>query len=224
LTFPKRSTSRRLDTALAIRSTALELFSRQGYQSTTLRDIATRVGIQVGSLYNHIESKSELLCEIADTVIRDLLSEQLQIASEPDAETRLENLVSHLLRFEAQRQRELNVLHCEFRNLPPRERSEIGSMQREHELLYVTALEDGVRQGSLRTLDAHLTARAIFGLVASFAPLAAGERRPAVGLIEDAAINLITRGISSQGSSVRTGPTHGQLQPASVGAPIGASR
>jgi AcrR family transcriptional regulator len=224
LTFPKRSTNRRLDTALAIRSTALDLFSRQGYQFTTLRDIATRVGIQVGSLYNHIESKYELLCEIVHTVIRDLLSEQLQIASEPHAATRLENLVSHLVRFEAHRHWELNVAYCELRNLPARERSQICSMQREHDLLYLTALEDGVRQGSLRTLDAHLTTRAIFGLVASLAPLATGERRWAVGVIEDAAVNLVMGGISNRGSLVGTRAKDPQSLSALVAAPVDTSR
>ncbi|HVC34357.1 MAG TPA: helix-turn-helix domain-containing protein [Chloroflexota bacterium] len=53
-------------TAEEIRSAALELFYKRGFQASTLRGIAAKVGIQVGSLYNHIGSKSDLLFEIME--------------------------------------------------------------------------------------------------------------------------------------------------------------
>jgi AcrR family transcriptional regulator len=43
-------------TSEEIRSVALELFCKRGFQATTLRDVASKVGIQVGSLYNHMSS------------------------------------------------------------------------------------------------------------------------------------------------------------------------
>ena len=35
---------------------ALELFALQGYDATSARQLAARVGIEAGSLYNHISS------------------------------------------------------------------------------------------------------------------------------------------------------------------------
>ena len=51
----RRSRSVGENTADGIRQVAMDLFYKQGFQATTLRHIASRVGIQVGSLYNHIE-------------------------------------------------------------------------------------------------------------------------------------------------------------------------
>ena len=42
-------------------SAALELFSTKGFSETTIRDIATVVGIQPGSFYGHFASKEEIL-------------------------------------------------------------------------------------------------------------------------------------------------------------------
>ena len=44
-----------------IRRAALELFTRQGYEATTMTDIGNRVGIRGPSLYKHVTCKQELL-------------------------------------------------------------------------------------------------------------------------------------------------------------------
>lgn len=47
-----------------IRLAASTLFSQAGYKGIGMRRLAAAVGIQVGSLYNHIESKQALLYEL----------------------------------------------------------------------------------------------------------------------------------------------------------------
>ena len=46
-----------LPTKERIVDAAIDLFHRQGYNATSLRQIADEVGLQVGSLYNHMRSK-----------------------------------------------------------------------------------------------------------------------------------------------------------------------
>jgi AcrR family transcriptional regulator len=52
--------------SVAVRRTALELFATKGFQSVSLRQLADAVGIQAGSLYNHIESKQALLFDFIE--------------------------------------------------------------------------------------------------------------------------------------------------------------
>ncbi|WP_373237574.1 TetR/AcrR family transcriptional regulator [Cohaesibacter celericrescens] len=44
----------------AIYDASIELIYQNGYEAVSLRQLAGTVGIQVGSLYNHIASKQEL--------------------------------------------------------------------------------------------------------------------------------------------------------------------
>ncbi len=44
---------------------AARLFAEQGYQGTSLADLADALGIQKPSLYHHIDSKEDLLWEVA---------------------------------------------------------------------------------------------------------------------------------------------------------------
>ena len=46
--------------------TAVELFSKQGYHGTSIRDLAKTVGIKESSLYNHYSGKSSILDAILD--------------------------------------------------------------------------------------------------------------------------------------------------------------
>src|SRR6201989_1693987 len=44
---------------------AARLFAEQGYQGTSLADLAEELGVQKPSLYHHIASKEDLLWEVA---------------------------------------------------------------------------------------------------------------------------------------------------------------
>jgi AcrR family transcriptional regulator len=54
-----------------IKSAALGLFARQGYEGTALSEIASAVGIKTPSLYAHIESKEALYLELFEDVVRE---------------------------------------------------------------------------------------------------------------------------------------------------------
>ncbi|MES1924448.1 TetR/AcrR family transcriptional regulator [Salinisphaera sp. T31B1] len=55
-------------TAARIQNAALALFARQGYEATTLAQIADAVGIRKPSLYNHIQHKEGLYLALVDQV------------------------------------------------------------------------------------------------------------------------------------------------------------
>jgi AcrR family transcriptional regulator len=57
------------DTRETIRAVALELFSTKGFEQTSLREIAERVGLTKASLYYHYSSKQALLVAVVEPVL-----------------------------------------------------------------------------------------------------------------------------------------------------------
>jgi AcrR family transcriptional regulator len=56
----KEKTTKGEVTRVAIEDAALELFMEQGYHATSMRQIADRVGLALGGIYNHFKSKEEI--------------------------------------------------------------------------------------------------------------------------------------------------------------------
>ena len=55
---------RRTDTREQIRRLALELFAERGYDGTSLREIADRLGITKAAVYYHFKTKEEILASL----------------------------------------------------------------------------------------------------------------------------------------------------------------
>ncbi len=58
--MPKEKLKKGETTRLAIEDAAIALFMEQGYHATSMRQVADRVGLALGGIYNHFKSKDEI--------------------------------------------------------------------------------------------------------------------------------------------------------------------
>ena len=56
----------RQDTRQRIQTVALELFAEQGYDKTSLREIAERLDVTKAALYYHFKSKEDIVASLAE--------------------------------------------------------------------------------------------------------------------------------------------------------------
>jgi len=60
------------DTRERIQAVALELFAEQGYEATSLREIAERLGVTKAALYYHFKSKEDIVRSFTEDYVADL--------------------------------------------------------------------------------------------------------------------------------------------------------
>lgn len=60
--------ARRSDTRDRIRAVAMELFAEQGYEKTSLRQIAERLGVTKAALYYHFRTKEDIVASLSDDI------------------------------------------------------------------------------------------------------------------------------------------------------------
>ena len=62
--MPTIKTQRNSSKKQVIIGKAARLFREKGFAATSMRDLAEEVGVEAASLYNHIQSKAEILQDI----------------------------------------------------------------------------------------------------------------------------------------------------------------
>jgi len=75
---------KKLDKRERIRAAARELFARRGYSAATMRDIAGRAHVALGTLFNYADDKRDLVFLIFNDVL-DRLTDRALAAPRPDA-------------------------------------------------------------------------------------------------------------------------------------------
>lgn len=149
-------------TAEAIRAAGLRLIYEHGYGGMSLRDLAQAVGLQPGSLYNHIATKQALLFELVSghmCALTEALDAALAGIEGPLA--RLDAFVAFHLRYHLDRKMEVFVNNSELRSLEPDNRAAITAMRRDYERRLADILATGAAEGDFVVPDVPVTSYAI---------------------------------------------------------------
>jgi AcrR family transcriptional regulator len=170
-------------TEARIRREAMALFYERGYHATSMRDIAARVGIKAGSLYNHYPGKQDLLLRISLEATRELYSGAIaRLDGVEDAEEALRTYIRWHVEFHATHRLECRVADTELRALTPDARQAVVEVRDAHEELFVELLRRGARERGWRIANERVVAIAVLTLCTEVdawfrddGPLTAGE-------------------------------------------------
>lgn len=145
------------NTARLIREKAAELFFEKGYHATSLREVAAASGLKVGSLYNHITSKEDLLLQVMGGTMDDLVDAQrAALAGDADQVERLRAAVGCHVRFHAERAQEVFIGNTNLRALSEDARQKIIAKRTDYERIIRTLIEEAGHAGLASVIDPRL--------------------------------------------------------------------
>ena len=160
-----RSTSVSSD---AVRTAAAELFARQGYRGTSMKDIGGALAVSAPNLYNHVPNKQDLLVVIMDNAMDrahaalddalagvDDVAEQLRRATE----TSVLDFLGHAA--------EITVCNTEIRSLEEPGRSRIIGKRDAYAARIRAIVDRGCAEGRFRTAHPRPATFAILELPAN---------------------------------------------------------
>lgn len=147
-----RQTDDRGPTAQRIADAAVELFYRQGYPQTSVREITAACGITPGALYNHFPSKEELLWTVVERTHRineQSIADALERA-EDDPVAQLRELVRAVTTTHSTDRLAAIVSRNEARRLPEAQARQALESQRRIRRTFERTLEAGRDSGAFR--------------------------------------------------------------------------
>lgn len=133
---------------------ALALFADQGYEGTSIRQIAARAGLSVPGLYHHYSAKQSILVSLLEAVMVDLLGRTRQALDEKldaPASEQFDAVVECLLRFHMFRRDEAFVASTELRSLTPDNRETYIALRDEQQRMLDDIIVAGAADGSFTT-------------------------------------------------------------------------
>jgi len=146
----------------AVLREAERLFSRQGYPSVTLREIADDAMIEAGEVYALFSSKEAILWEIAIRCARDFKHNVEPIArKELQTLAKLSNMIQTHVEVVLRNRNAAGIFINEWRHLHEPRRSEYVVLRDEYERLFRQVLAKGIEEHLFREVDEKLGAMVI---------------------------------------------------------------
>ena len=144
---------------------AARLFAAKGYHGTSIGDLAEAMGVQKGSLYAHIDSKADLLWEVAREGAAAFHSALDALPDELPPTEKIRLALRAHLRVVAEQLDVATVFVREWRYLEGERRDEILNERRRYEERLRGLFREGREHGQLRT-DLDEAAAALLALSA----------------------------------------------------------
>jgi AcrR family transcriptional regulator len=163
---PSRANGRA--TRAAVREKAIDLFYEYGYRSASLRTLAGQIGLQAGSLYNHITNKQQLLFHLLKEIMEEVLEQTHRRVREGDSPVQqLHDFAETHLEFHTSRPKEIFIGNSELRNLEPENYKAIIALRREYFDVIHGIVKRGAETGLFKVSDPKTAARVIIGMLNS---------------------------------------------------------
>lgn len=152
----------------AIRKAGLKLIYEHGFEAMSLRQLASEVGIQVGSLYNHITTKEDLLYDLIKVHMDELFRQHDEIRAQVRDKgpvERIKAFIAFHVTYHILRKREVFIGASELRSLEPNHYEEIVAMRRQYERHLIEILREGGEMGLFSCGDSSVAAYGILAML-----------------------------------------------------------
>jgi AcrR family transcriptional regulator len=157
-----------IDSRQDILHTAARLFQQQGYDATSMNDVAAALKLSKGGLYHHFQSKDEILFNLMNHAL-DVTQERVIDAVQDiaDPEERLRTVIRrHIEVVMSVRDREITVMLHENHPLPPAMRRKINARKKDYVHFMENLIAEVQRErGSKANVSARASAFALLGMI-----------------------------------------------------------
>ncbi|WP_439152783.1 TetR/AcrR family transcriptional regulator [Winogradskyella sp.] len=128
---------------------AAKLFKEKGYSAVTMRDLAAAMGIKAASLYNHINSKQEILQLIVIAIANEFTSEMKSIQSSNDScINKLHKIIQLHVKLSSQNSYGMACLNNDWMHLED-QLDHYKTLRTDYENDFRKILEEGINTGEI---------------------------------------------------------------------------
>ncbi len=142
---------------------AISLFKEKGFHRTTTREIAKESGFSIGTLYEYIRTKEDVLFLVCDSIYEQVKQRlELVIAKEVPSVKMLKNVVRAYFELMDEMQEEVLVMYQEVKSLEKEAQVYVLKKEREMVDMLKQVIESCLPEHNISDMDTELIANNIF--------------------------------------------------------------
>jgi AcrR family transcriptional regulator len=145
---------------------ASKLFREKGFGAASMRDLAEHVGVEAASLYNHIQSKSEILQAICFKVANEFISHlEIVEASNQTTLKKMETIIRLHIRMMLDQYEYVYISDHEWRHLPEPYLSNFLNQRRSYRKRLADIIEQGIQKEEMKNIEPYVAVLTILSAV-----------------------------------------------------------
>lgn len=175
---------------------AAKLFREKGFAASSMRDLAEHVGVEAASLYNHIQSKAEILQDICFRVA-NLLTAHLEHveASKIDAIEKIKTVLRFHIQQMINNYEDVHVADREWRHLTEPYLSNFKTQRRAYRQRLADLIEEGIRRKEIKQIDAPTAVLIMLHAISGIESWHRSHQKISAELLEDNMIVILVEGL-----------------------------
>ena len=175
---------------------ASALFRKKGFPATSMRDIAEAIGIEAPSLYNHIESKNEILKDICFRIAKlftDYLME-IELSTQSNL-SKIESIIRFHISMMIDEFESVYISNHEWKHLPEPFLSDFKSRRRNYRLRLSAILQKGIDKKEIRPVNSYVSVLTILSAINGIEGWQKSGKKVDAKLLEENMIKILIEGL-----------------------------
>jgi TetR/AcrR family transcriptional regulator, cholesterol catabolism regulator len=181
-------------------SSAREVFSEEGYQKASIREIARRSGVTPAAIYYHFADKEDLLFTLIEEFTEHFISTLMSVvARQGDPVEKMASLISAHLNMLLSNRGDIKILAAEKHNLSKQRLAFVRAREKDALRIYRTCLDEMRKGGHLSEIEIDAAAFSIIGAINSLHQWYRSDGKLEFETIRQSMLNLILSGLCQRG-------------------------
>jgi TetR/AcrR family transcriptional regulator, cholesterol catabolism regulator len=175
---------------------AAKLFREKGFGAASMRDIAETVGVEAASLYNHIQSKSEILQAICFKIANEFISHLEDV--ERNAEStlkKMETIIRFHIRMMLEQYEYVYISDHEWRHLPEPYLSNFLNQRRSYRKRLGDIIQEGITKNEMKNIEPYVAILTILSAISGIESWQRSRKNTSAETLEANMVRYLIEGL-----------------------------
>jgi TetR/AcrR family transcriptional regulator, cholesterol catabolism regulator len=175
---------------------AATLFREKGFGAASMRDIAETVGVEAASLYNHIQSKSEILQAICFKIANEFISHLEEVERNTESTLKkMETIIRFHIRMMLEQYEYVYISDHEWRHLPEPYLSNFLNQRRSYRKRLGDIIEEGINKNEMKNIEPYVAILTILSAISGIESWQRSRKNTSAETLEANMVRYLIEGL-----------------------------